>query len=158
MQRSNFVMFGASHLVALGLTFLVPLLFSLLVRRARLPIDRAVRFGLAVFLLTGWICWYLMFAQRGWLTLGNALPLNLCDWTCAALILALTTRKQFAYELGYFWGLGGTLQGVLTPDTTYDFPDAQFVFFFIEHGGVIAALLYLTLGSGLRPRARALIW
>ena len=94
----------------------------------------------------GWICWYCS-ASHGILTLDNALPLNLCDWASAALIVALLTRNQLAYELGYFWGLGGTLQGVLTPTIYYDFPDPQFFFFFIQHGGVIAALLYLTLGT-----------
>lgn len=141
--------------MVLALTLAVPLGLAALVRLGRLPLDRAARWGLAGFMAAGWICWYWLFARRGWLTLGNGLPLNLCDWACAALILALLTRNQFTYELGYFWGLGGTLQSVLTPDMAYDFPDAQFVFFFIEHGGIIAALLYLTLGSGLRPRIRA---
>jgi hypothetical integral membrane protein (TIGR02206 family) len=90
------------------------------------------------------------------LTPDNALPLNLCDWASAALIIALLTRRQFAYELGYFWGLAGTLQGVITPTIYFDFPDSQFIFFFIQHSGVIAALLYLTLGSGMRPTARSL--
>jgi len=48
------------------------------------------------------------------------------------------------------------LQGMITPDVAYDFPDPQFLFFFVEHGGIIAALLYLTLGSGLRPRPQSL--
>jgi hypothetical integral membrane protein (TIGR02206 family) len=158
MGRSHFVMFGPAHLTALALTFILPLLLAGLVRLGGSAIDRAARLGLAAMLGTGWVCWLLLFAQRGWLTLGNGLPLNLCDWACAALVVALLTRNQFAYELGYFWGLGGTLQGVVTPDMAYDFPDAQFVFFFIEHGGIIAALLYLTLGTGLRTRLRALPW
>ncbi|HEY0266145.1 MAG TPA: TIGR02206 family membrane protein, partial [Rhizomicrobium sp.] len=72
------------------------------------------------------------------------------------LVAALLTRRQFLYELGYFWGLGGTLQGMITPDVAYDWPDPQFLFFFVEHGGIMVALLYLTLGTGLRPRARGL--
>jgi hypothetical integral membrane protein (TIGR02206 family) len=52
--------------------------------------------------------------------------------------------------LGYFWGLGGTLQGLITPEISYDFPDPQFIFFFINHAGIIAALLYLSF-MGRRP-------
>jgi len=137
------------------LTLATPLLLAPL-SRAKLPLDRVARFGIAAFLVIGWLCWFILFAARGWLTIGNALPLNLCDWALMALVTALLTRNQFAYELGYFWGLGGTLQGMITPDVAYDFPDPQFIFFFIEHGGIIAALLYLTLGTGLRPNPRSL--
>ena len=154
-MRPPFVLFGVPHVTALALTLAAPLLLAV-PSRGRLPLDRIARVCLAVFLVVGWISWLVLFAQRGWLTIGNGLPLNLCDWACAALVIALLTRNQFAYELGYFWGLGGTLQGMITPDLAYDFPDLQFVFFFGEHGGIIAALLYLTLGTGLRPRPSSL--
>ncbi len=155
-MRPLFLLFGTPHLTALAASVALPLFLAVAFRHLRLPVDRLVRFGLAAFLVIGWICWLILFAQRGWLTIGNGLPLNLCDWALMALVTALLTRNQFAYELGYFWGLGGTLQGMITPDVAYDFPDPQFIFFFIEHGGVIAALLYLTLGTGLRPRPRSL--
>ncbi len=50
-----------------------------------------------------------------------------------------------------FWALAGTLQGMMTPDVVYDFPDWQFVLFFVFHSGIIASVLYLTFGIGLRP-------
>jgi len=134
-------------------TLLVPLALALLARHEHLgrAADRVVRLGLASCLFLGWLCWYGLSLARGTLALENGLPLNLCDWAEAALIVALLTRAQFAYELGYFWGLGGTLQGVLTPTIYWDFPDPQFLFFFLQHGGVVASLLYLTLGTRLRP-------
>jgi hypothetical integral membrane protein (TIGR02206 family) len=140
------------------LTLLVPLALALLARHEHLGrhADRLTRIGLAGFMALGWICWYGQGLWRGELNLGNGLPMNLCDWAEIALIAALLTRNQFAYELGYFWGLGGTLQGVLTPPLYWDFPDPQFIFFFIQHGGVIAALLYLTLGARMRPTWRSL--
>ena len=143
-------MFGISHLLVLALTLVLPLALAGLVRRR--PLDRLVRWSLAAILVLGWAGWYAADAQAGLLTRDNGLPLNLCDWAEAALILALLTRNAFAYELGYFWGLGGTLQGVLTPTINWDWPDPQFLFFFIQHSGVVAALLYLTLGTRLRPR------
>ncbi len=154
--RPPFILFGTPHLAALALSLAAPLLMAALSRLWCPSLDRAARYFLAAFLVIGWICWFILFAQRGWLSVGNALPLNLCDWALVALVAALLTRNQFAYELGYFWGLGGTLQGMITPDVAYDFPDPQFLFFFVEHGGIIAALLYLTLGTGLRPRLSCL--
>ena len=112
--------------------------------------------ALALLLLAGWLGWYGMLWSRGWLAPGNMWPLNLCDWAQVALIIALFSRNQYAYELGYFWGLGGTLQGVITPDVGRGFPDIQFLFFMLNHAGLIAALLYLTMGTGLRPVPKSL--
>ena len=153
-----FVLFGPAHLTAIVLTLTVPLALALLARHEHLGrhADRLTRIGLTGFLTLGWIGWFGLTLWRHELRLDNGLPMNLCDWAEIALIVALLTRRQFAYELGYFWGLGGTLQGVLTPPLYYDFPDLQFIFFFIQHGGVVAALLYLTLGLRMRPTPRSL--
>lgn len=106
---------------------------------------------LAVLLTVGWLGWYVMLAARGWLAPGNILPLNLCDWAQGALILALLSRNHRAYELGYFWGFGATLQAIITPDLAQGYPDIEFLLFMLDHAGLITALLYLTLGTGLRP-------
>lgn len=146
----SFVLFGPAHLGALALAFLFPLAAAS-AARGRLARDRGVRGFLAALLLGEWIAFYLVFWARGWLDMSNGLPLSLCDWAEAALIVALLSRNQFAYELGYFWGLSGTLQGLLTPDLAYGFPDVRFLLFMANHAGIIAALLYLTWGTGLRP-------
>ena len=145
-----FILFGPAHLIALGLGFAVPAVLGLWVS-SHPDSDFAARMMFAAILLAGWLGWYLMLAARGWLVPGNEWPLNLCDWAQGALIVALLTRNPYAYELGYFWGLGGTLQAVITPDVGRGFPDIQFLLFMLDHAGLIAALLYLTLGTGLRP-------
>lgn len=150
-MRPAFVMFGLAHLAMLVLAFVAPLVLALAARKSA-SLDRPIRVTLVLLLMGGWICSLLLFWQRGWLSLGNGLPLNLCDWAAVALIVALTTKHPFAYTLGYFWGLGGSLQGLITPAIAYDFPDPQFIFFAINHAGIITALLYLTF-MGMRPRA-----
>ena len=150
-----FVLFGPAHLTALALSVAVPLLLALWTRAKPLR-DRGVRILFAALLIAGWVGWYAMLWARGWLAPGNALPLNLCDWAQAALIVALLSRNQRAYELGYFWGLGGTLQGVITPDVPSGFPDLQFLLFMVDHAGLIAALLYLTWGTRMRPTVSSL--
>ncbi|MES2255130.1 MAG: TIGR02206 family membrane protein [Pseudomonadota bacterium] len=145
-----FVLFGPAHLAALVLSVAAPVLLALWTHRSPAR-DRNVRVLLAMLLIGGWLGWYAMLWARGWLAPGNALPLNLCDWAQGALIIALLSRNQRAYELGYFWGLGGTLQGVITPDVPSGFPDLQFLLFMLDHAGLIAALLYLTWGTGMRP-------
>jgi hypothetical integral membrane protein (TIGR02206 family) len=145
-----FVLFGPAHLVTLALAVLFPLAASVFTR-GHPGRDRVLRWFLALLLLGEWLAFYLVFRARGWLDWNNGLPLNLCDWAEGALIIALLSRNQLAYELGYFWGLGGTLQGLVTPDLAYGFPDARFFLFMVNHAGIIASLLYLTLGTKLRP-------
>jgi len=59
---------------------------------------------------------------------------------------------QLAYELAYFWSLGGSVQAVLTPEIHATFPSFEFIAFFAGHGAAIAAAVALTVGFGLRPR------
>jgi hypothetical integral membrane protein (TIGR02206 family) len=150
-----FVLFGPAHLTVLALAFLFPLAASS-ATRGRPKGDRAVRRFLAALLLCEWSAFYLVFLVKGWLNLSNGLPLSLCDWAEAVLIMALLSKNQFAYELGYFWGLGGSLQALITPDLAYDFPDVRFLIFMADHAGIIASLLYLTLGTRLRPTPASL--
>jgi hypothetical integral membrane protein (TIGR02206 family) len=154
-MRPAFTLFGPAHLAMVALAFLAPVLLALTARLAP-RFERPIRLALAAFMAAGWLSWYLVFAARGWLNLGIALPLNLCDWAAASLILALVTKNQLAYELGYFWGLGGSLQGLITPAIAQGFPDPEFLFFFVNHAGNITALLYLSL-TGMRPYPGSLL-
>jgi hypothetical integral membrane protein (TIGR02206 family) len=147
---SPFVPFGPSHLVALALSLILPAVLIAVVRVFP-QTDRPIRYGLTVVLLGVWIWWYVLAWRRGWLTIGDALPMNLCDWATIATLVTLVRPSQKSYELAYFWALGGTLQGMVTPDTPYDFPEVRFLIFFVYHGGIIAAVLYLTFGLRLRP-------
>jgi hypothetical integral membrane protein (TIGR02206 family) len=153
--RPPFILFGPAHLVAMALAFLLPCALAVFAR-GRPARDRAVRWMLALFLISEWVCFYAVFWWRGWLDWNNGLPLSLCDWAQACLILALIRPGPGAYALGYFWGLGGTLQGLITPDLAFGFPDVRFFLFMANHAGIIAALLYLTLGTGLRPTPASL--
>jgi len=157
-QPPSFVLFGPSHKIAIALAFVIPLVTSILVRAwPNESLKRGFRYLFAAILLGIWVSWYYMFYARGWLAIGNALPMNLCDWATAATFIALVTTNQRAYELAYFWALGGTLQGVITPDTPFDFPDVRFIIFFVYHCTIIAGVLYLTLGARMRPYPSSLL-
>ena len=148
----SFVTFGPSHQIVLVLTIAVPLLLALALRlTGSRVLERTVRWTLAVAIGGVWILWYLVFTRMGWLDIGNALPMDLCSWAAVAAIVTLVRPNQKSYELAYFWALGGTVQGLLTPDIPYDFPEFRFIEFSVFHGGIIAAVLFLTLGMKMRP-------
>ena len=151
-----FILFGPDHIAVLVTAVLLPLVLVHATGHDA-ERERRIRVGFAALLIANWLFWLIVFWQRGWLTLGDGLPLNLCDWANIAVIVALLTRGQRAFELGYFWAMAGTLQGLLTPDTPYGFPEVRFIIFSIFHGGLIAAVLYLIFGARMAPRPSSLV-
>jgi hypothetical integral membrane protein (TIGR02206 family) len=158
-----FATFGPSHLTVLAASFFLPLMLAIVARRLdSRKFERAVCLFFAVAVAWAWLYWYVVAGKYGWLTLGDSLPLNLCDWAAAAAIVAFLGRKERAFELAYFWALCGTTQGLLTPDIPYDFPEVRFIQFSVFHGGIIAGVLFLVFGMKMRPHAgaigRVLVW
>jgi hypothetical integral membrane protein (TIGR02206 family) len=117
---------------------------------------RAIAWIFAVAIAGVWIAWYIVFMRQGWINLGNALPLDLCSWAAIATVTALVSRHQRAYELAWFWAMAGTVQGIVTPDIPDDFPAFRFIEFSTFHGGIIAGVLFLTLGCGMRVYPRSI--
>ena len=149
----HFVLFGGLHLAILFATAALPLLLSLWARRAGAPaVGARIAITLAGILLFDRVL------ALGWaLHLGKiprwpeALPMHLCDWATFVVIYALLAGGQRAYETAYFWGLAGTLQAVLTPDTREVFPSLLYISFFVGHCGIIVGVLFMTWGRGRRP-------
>lgn len=89
---------------------------------------------------------------HGTLDAQKLLPLQYCDIACIAGGIALWTRHQFSCEVLYFFGIAGTLQGLITPALLYDYPDPRFFLFFLLHAGVPVASFYVVTAMGHRPR------
>ena len=147
-----FVPFEASHLGALGVTFAMAFALTAIVRTWDDPrLVAAIRWVLATILLGSWALWFALLYDKGWLSAATILPMHLCNWATVVVTITLIRPNQRSYELAYFWALGGTLQALLTPDLAVDFPDLRFLIFFALHGGVVASVLFLTLGLRMRP-------
>jgi hypothetical integral membrane protein (TIGR02206 family) len=131
---------GASHLVVLFITLLV-FVGMLITARTRFRLVAERFMGSVLFAL--YPVGLIVQALYGSLSLGTGLPLQFCDIATIAGGIALWTRRQFFCEVVYFFGVAGTLQGLLTPALIYEFPDPRFVTFFIMHGGVPVTSLYV---------------
>ncbi|MFC5051706.1 TIGR02206 family membrane protein [Rubritalea spongiae] len=90
------------------------------------------------------------------LSLENKVPFHLCDLAAIICGAALLTQRSRLCELAYFWGLAGTLQGLLTPNLTSTFPSPAFFSFFWNHGFVVVAALFIPLAIKWRPEKHAL--
>jgi hypothetical integral membrane protein (TIGR02206 family) len=152
-----FVIFGRSHLIVLALSLAVPVVLAVVVRlAASRTLERVLCWTLALVIGGVWIVWYFVFHRMGWLNIGNALPLDLCSWAAIATIATLVAPNQRSYELAYFWAIAGTTQGLVTPDIPFDFPEFRFIEFSTFHGGIIVAVIFLTLGLKWRPTAASI--
>src|SRR5229473_2311869 len=116
--------------------------------------------ALAVFLVGAEVGWwiYLVVSHANRAELPYALPFQLCDAAIFVSAFALWFRRQILVEVTYFWGLAGTIQAIITPDLPQHFPSFPFIQYYVAHGGVVAAALFLVVGLGQWPRRRAVIW
>lgn len=162
MESHRFQLFDFPHLVVLALTVILFVLLGVLARRGGPEAGRRIRLGLAALLVFNKLALVAYSWQLGRLSLYNILPMHLCDWATVVTVLALITLRPRLFELAYFWGLGATLQALLTPDLPFGFPDFYFFSFFTSHCGIIVAVGVLVIGSGMRvtwkSMLRAVLW
>lgn len=83
------------------------------------------------------------------------LPLQLSNASELVAAAALWWPKPILVELTYFWGLGAVLQALATPDFSQHFPDPAYFRFYVTHGGVLAAAIFLVVGRRIFPRPGA---
>jgi hypothetical integral membrane protein (TIGR02206 family) len=155
MADRTFFPFCTSHLVVLVLTALV-LAVMIGLRRKGSSWAGLAECGLTMALLLFWPVSSLARYLTGELNLQNALPFHLCDVAAFAGAIALLKRDQLAAELVYFFGLAGTLNGLITPALLQDFPHLTFFAFFLGHSGIVIAAVHVVAGMRLVPRPGAL--
>lgn len=151
-QPSDFQAFSLEHLIAIFVTVTLPFVLAAVVRRMGSKlVERAVVVSILAALVANYIG-YLVFVRRlGQLSWEQMLPMQMCDWAMVVIIVALWTGHPRWFEVAYFWGIGGTLQAVLTPNLRYSFPDLRFISFFVAHSGIIVGVVFLMLTRRLRP-------
>jgi hypothetical integral membrane protein (TIGR02206 family) len=144
------------HLQPLALLAVVSVLLCVAARRAPGRWIEVVAGVIAVSLVVAELSWQpYVLANQTW-SLGASLPVQLCDVGGFVAAAALLWRRLLLVEVAYFWGLGGTLQAVLTPDLKdQHFPSFPYLQFYVTHDLVILAALFLVIGLGLQPRPGA---
>jgi len=159
----EFHAWSTSHLTVIFLTVGLPFLLALIVHRTKSGLlERSICFAISALLLINYVAYLIVARDFGVATWYRMLPLQLCDWAMAVIIVALWTGNRRWLEVAYFWGIGGTLQAIITPDLRYGFPDLRFISFFVAHSGIIIGIVFLMLIYGFRPSAigvlRTFVW
>jgi hypothetical integral membrane protein (TIGR02206 family) len=152
-------MFGPVHIAILCT---VPSLAAILAvaHRKSLPGCRVTRLALALLLLVATVSYYSYFAATGAQMFPNHVPLELCDLSLWLIIISLLTLKPAVFDVAYYWAIAGATQSLLTPNLVNPtlFLSIQF---FLNHGLIVCATLYLIWSGQAKPRpgsvARSLI-
>jgi hypothetical integral membrane protein (TIGR02206 family) len=112
---------------------------------------------LALVIVANETAWWVWAGAHHSLDLSYALPFQLCDVAAVVSAVALWWRRPLFVELTYFWGLAGTANGLITPDISDHFPSFTFLQYFIAHGTIVAAALFLVVGLRITPRRGAVV-
>jgi hypothetical integral membrane protein (TIGR02206 family) len=152
-SASEFHAYSPSHLTVIFLTVALPFILALIVHRTKSRLlERSICFAISALLLINYVAYLIVARQFGVAAWQKMLPMQLCDWAMVVIIVALWTGSRRWLEIAYFWGIGGTLQALITPNLLFGFPDLRFISFFVAHSGIIIGIIFLMLIYGFRPR------
>ncbi|SHJ69554.1 conserved hypothetical integral membrane protein TIGR02206 [Paramaledivibacter caminithermalis DSM 15212] len=156
--NNDFNIFSKGHILILGFIFSISFLMFFNKEVLRKPNVR-IRVGkvIAYILIFQSFFQHFWYIERGVFSLKESLPLYLCRITVILCIIMIFKESYSLFEIVYFWGLGGATQALLTPDTGgFIFPHWMYIQFFIGHGGIVIAVLFIMLAYRYRPTFKSL--
>ena len=143
--------FDAQHIIVLIGIAVLCLLVAKAVRKAGSSPSNWLRGLIGLALISYTVFFYVQQGIKGALTWQDSLPLDLCSLVLIACIISLFRPIQLIIEIAYFWGLGGVLQALATPDLAQGFPSIEFILFFWGHGATLSAITFLCMAHGFKP-------
>ena len=158
-QDDPFSFFSSNHMYALIVLLGIFILIFLYRNKLRdSQIDIKMRYIIAASLILQEISLSIWRLYNGAWHPGTSLPLHLCGASIILSAIMLINKNYTLFEINYFWGLGGAIQALLTPDIgMYGFPHYRFFQFFTSHGLIIVAVLYMVFVYKYAPKHRS-IW
>jgi len=154
----EFQPYGLPHLTVVFLTIALPFVLAAIVRRTRSErIEKLIIAILSGVLVLNYVVYLVFIRSHGVVDWREMLPMQMCDWGMFVVIVAMWSGNQRWFEVAYFWGIGGTLQAVLTPNLRFGFPDWRFISFFTSHCGIIIGVVFLMLTRRYRPYPMSIV-
>jgi hypothetical integral membrane protein (TIGR02206 family) len=148
---------AADHVAALAVTFGLCVALPVAARTRPGTWTRPFARAFGALLAAWFLAYPVVVLLRGSYELDFDLPLHLTDAATVVAVIALWSRLPLAFELTWFWGLTASLQAILTPDLGTDdrFPSFFYWHYFVTHGGVVVAAVFLAFGLEMSARPGA---
>ncbi len=155
MAAPAFHVLDFQHLVTLTIIAVVCVLIAWKARSGQ--VRRWLGYAIGFLLVAYAAVLYMQQGMNHALSWAYSLPLDLCNLVLIACIISLFRPNKFTTELAYYWGLGGGLQAMATPDLAVGFPSWDFILFFWGHGVTLIAIIFLVSGGQFRPTGKSVI-
>ena len=151
MEAQPFIMFGNSHIVTLIIIISIAFIFPATIKNKsheeKLLVAKILGCSaICLELIKPFIWHYAM--DFPWARL---IPIHMCNLSTIFIGIFLLTEKRLFFEVSFFWGIGGGINALLTPDVPKAFPDPQYILFFFGHGLLIVAIVFACLSLKNRP-------
>jgi hypothetical integral membrane protein (TIGR02206 family) len=158
LDNKIFPLFSIHHLIPI---FIILLLGALIVsNQEKLRYEknrRTFMLCLGVLILIQQILLYSWYAASNINMLKDGLPFYLCRTGSICIVYSLISNKKSLNFIVFFIGYLGGVIALLSPDTSgYLFPHVMYVQFFITHGGMLLAALFLRVVDGYVPDRKEL--
>ena len=150
MEPQPFIILGTSHLVTLIIILCLAIFFPRTYRNkpASQKENIAKILGASIILLEliKPFIWNSM--DYPWIRL---LPIHMCSLSGFFIGVFLLTKRRLFFEVAFFWGIGGGINALITPDVTLTFPDPKYILFFLGHGLLLVNIGYACIALNNRP-------
>ena len=158
----EFALFTPAHFAPVLLLIAV----ILLMRRFRKKIrssrhEETLRYVLAFALIISDMSYYWRLVGMPSLHPGpmENLPIGVCGWAVIFCSYMLVGKKQFLFDISYFWLLSGSLFALITPTplTYTGVTRFRYYQFWMEHTLGYVAIFYMIFVHGMRPTIRSAV-
>tara|TARA_B100001094_G_scaffold303036_1_gene330809 strand:- start:23 stop:715 length:693 start_codon:yes stop_codon:yes gene_type:complete len=82
------------------------------------------------------------------------LPLHMCDFSSASIILYFFTKKREFFLFAFFAGISGAGMALLTPDVKFSLPHIDYLRHMIGHSMILLGVSYAIIIDNQRPQLK----
>ena len=149
---TSFRLFGADHLwgIVVSVLFIV-IVPWISVKYLNKRAQKYLGMIIGYIVMLNYPAWVILESIAGSFDVSLHLPVHLCRLSNLLIPLVMIKRHFLTFEILFFWGLSGTLQGAITPDISAGFPHFHYFRFWVGHQGTILALIYAVVVFKMRP-------
>lgn len=154
-----FEMFSVPHITAIFILLLMGMMIYIYREKLRKEkVNFLFRISIGVILILEQTLLYAWYHINNLWSFSVSLPFNLCEAAVILAIILVFTKSFFLYEILYFWAMCGVLSAIITPDLNgYNLSHFIFYHFFITHGLVVLAVLFMTFVNGYKPKVNSIV-